>query len=314
MTNQMQSNIPLTIAQALQIDSEQTNCPANINTVNSLHETTVSKVRIDARDLIQLLIAVINKNYAFIRTYPDFQLTIEQAQQFLSFKRELQSGTPLAYVLGTQAFWTLDLKVTADTLIPRPDTEIMIVTILELLPKNKVLNVIDMGTGTGAIALSLALECPIWHMTATDFSRAALTVAQENARTHDLTHVRFLQGSWFDALPEQETFDLIVSNPPYIDPADAHLSALTHEPISALVAQDAGLSDLKIIVSQSHDYLKVDGWLVLEHGYDQGQAVRNLMLQASLVEVHTVRDYGGNERVTLGRKNIAHELSHCDAK
>jgi release factor glutamine methyltransferase len=300
MTNQVQSEEVLTIAQALPIDS-----PKVINTNNSLHETNQW---IDVRDLTQLLIVVLNKNYAFIRTYPDFQLTIEQTTQFLSLKRELQSGTPLAYVLGTQAFWTLELKVTADTLIPRPDTEIMIVTILALLPKSKALNVIDMGTGTGAIALSLARECPLWQVTATDFSLAALAVAQENAQTHDLTQVRFLQGSWFEALPEQEAFDLIVSNPPYIDPDDVHLADLTHEPITALVAQDAGLSDLKIIISQACAYLNADGWLVLEHGYDQGETVRGLMQRAGFADVRTVRDYGGNERVTLGRNNTAHAV------
>ncbi len=299
MTNQSQSVEGLTIAQALHVESDAHE--------QSLHETLVS---LDMRELIQLLMHILDKNYTFIRTYPDFQLNTEHSEQFLKLKNQLNMGTPLAYVLGEQAFWTLNLKVTADTLIPRPDTEIVIITILELLAKDKVLKVIDMGTGTGAIALSLARECPLWNVTATDFSQAALTVAQENAQTHDLSHVRFLQGSWFDALPEKETFDLIVSNPPYIDPADVHLADLTHEPITALVAQDAGLSDLKIIISQAPDHLNVDGLLALEHGYAQGQAVRDLMLQADLVDVRTIRDYGGNERVTLGRKNAAHELSH----
>lgn len=303
MKNHSQSIETLTIAQALRVK----------NNVNSqlLHETCVS---IDSRELIQLLMHVLDKNYTFIRTYPDFQLTIEQTKHFLQFKEKLETGTPLAYVLGTQAFWTLDLKVTADTLIPRPDTEIVIITILELLAKDKTLKVVDMGTGTGAIALSLARECPLWNVTATDFSHAALAVAVENAKNHDLTKVRFLQGSWFDALPESETFDLIVSNPPYIDPADVHLTDLTHEPIMALVAQDNGLSDLKIIINQAPNYLNAKGLIVLEHGYDQGQKVRDLMIQAGLVDVDTVRDYGGNERVTLGRKNAALELSSQDAQ
>lgn len=293
----MQSEEALTIAQALRIDSEIL--------ISLLHETFVS---IDARELIQLLMHILDKNYTFIRTYPDFQLTLEQTNQFLSFKRQLQSGTPLAYVLGTQAFWTLELKVTADTLIPRPDTEIVIITILELLAKNKALKVVDMGTGTGAIALSLASECPLWQVTATDFSQAALAVAQENAVSHELGRVRFLQGSWFDALPAHETFDLVVSNPPYIDPADVHLADLTHEPIAALVAQDEGLSDLKIIISQAPNRLNVDGWLALEHGYNQGQTVRDLMLKSDLVDVRTVHDYGGNERVTFGRKDTTREV------
>ena len=292
MTHQMQSEEALTIAQALQIDSDVQ--------VNKLHKTNVS---LDTRELIQLLMFVLNKNYTFIRTYSDFQLTIEQTYRFLDLKKQLQSGTPLAYVLGTQAFWTLELKVTADTLIPRPDTEIVVITILEILSKSKALKVIDMGTGTGAIALSLASECPLWQVTATDFSKGALAVAQENAQTHHLTHIRFLHGSWFDALPESETFDLVVSNPPYIDPDDVHLADLTHEPITALVAQEQGLSDLKIIINQASGHLNTDGFLVLEHGYDQGQKVRELMLLAGLNDVRTVKDYGGHDRVTLGRKN-----------
>lgn len=299
MMNHSQSIETLTIVQALRIESS---APSQL-----LHETFVS---IDTRELIQLLMHVLDKNYTFIRTYPDFQLTTEQTEHFLQLKENLLTGTPLAYVLGTQAFWTLDLKVTADTLIPRPDTEIVIITILELLAKDKALKVVDMGTGTGAIALSLACECPLWNVTATDFSQDALAVAVENANTHDLTNVRFLQGSWFDALPESETFDLIVSNPPYIDPADVHLADLTHEPMTALVAQDKGFSDLKIIISQAPERLNVEGLLALEHGYNQGQTVRDLMLQVGLVDVHTVRDYGGNERVTLGRKNAARELSY----
>lgn len=297
MTNQSQSVEVLTIAQALRVESETHD--------QLLHETFVS---LDTRELIQLLMHILDKNYTFIRTYPELKLTTVQAEQYLKFRQQLQSGTPLAYVLGEQAFWTLNLKVTEDTLIPRPDTEIVIITILELLPKNKALKIIDMGTGTGAIALSFASECPLWQVTATDFSQGALDVAKENAQTHDLTKVRFLQGSWFDALPSSETFDLIVSNPPYIDLADVHLADLTHEPITALVAQDEGLSDLKIIISQSPDHLNSNGLLALEHGYDQGQKVRDLMLQAGLIDVRTVRDYGGNERVTLGRKNATREV------
>lgn len=296
MINQMQSEEALTIAQALQFDG--------VN-IKKLHETNVS---LDIRELIQLLMHILDKKYTFIRTYPDFQLTVEQTAQFLKLKKQLQTGTPLAYVLGKQAFWTLDLKVTSDTLIPRPDTEIVVTTILELLPKDKALSVIDMGTGTGAIALSLASECRLWQVTATDFSGGALAVAQENAQSHGLNQVRFLQGSWFEALPENEMFDLIVSNPPYIDPDDVHLADLTHEPITALVAQDQGLSDLKMIINQASDYLNVDGLLVLEHGYDQAQKVQDLMLREGLNDVHTIKDYGGNDRVTLGRKNAVHEV------
>ena len=267
------------------------------------------------REIEQLLIHVLQKNQAFLRTYPEHELTTEQAEQFEQYRLAVLDGEPLAYVLGTQAFWTLNLKVTPDTLIPRPDTEIVVETILALFPKNKLLHAIDLGTGTGAIALALAKECPQWSMTATDFSRAALDVARENAKTHGLTRVRFLLGSWFEALPDtkpgaqskgslswHESFDLIVSNPPYIAPDDVHLVHLRHEPISALVAEDHGLYDLKTIVVQSLGRLNEHGWLVLEHGYDQGQAVRDLMVYAGFNNIRTVQDYGGQDRVTLGRK------------
>ena len=268
------------------------------------------------REIEQLLIHVIDKNQAFLRTYPEYELTAEQSEQFELLRQAVLDGEPLAYVLGTQAFWTLTLKVTPDTLIPRPDTEIVVETILALLPKNKTVHAIDLGTGSGAIALALAKECPLWMMTATDFSRAALNVARENAETHGLKQVRFLLGSWFDAMPDakqtppsskggltwHETFDLIVSNPPYIDADDVHMAHLRHEPVSALVAEDHGLYDLKTIISLGLGRLNEHGWLVLEHGHDQGAAVRELMIFAGFNNVHTVQDYGQNDRVTLGRK------------
>ncbi len=303
MNDSTQSEDVLTIAEALRIDNKRVTATSNAD--NKLHETNDW---FDIRQLTQVLEWILQKNNAFIRTYPEFQLSVDQTHQFLSFKQQLQSGIPLAYVLGSQAFWTLDLKVNADTLIPRPDTEIVIVTILQLLPKNKILNVMDMGTGSGAIALSLARECPLWRITATDVSIGALAVATENAHTHCLGHVRFLQGSWFDALPPpkdreshpRETFDLIVSNPPYIDPNDLHLADLIHEPMTALVAQDHGLGELKIIIDQSLDYLNAGGVLLLEHGYNQAETVRHLMQHAGFADVRTVHDYGGRERVTLG--------------
>ncbi len=300
----------LTIAEALRIDDQHVATDLNLDI--ELHET--NKL-FEIRQLTQILEFVLKKNNAFIRTYPEYILSADQTDQFLSFKKQLQSGVPLAYVLGSQAFWTLDLKVTLDTLIPRPDTEMLIVTSLKLLPKDKILNVLDMGTGSGAIALSLATECPLWRITATDVSSGALAVAAENAQTHGLQHIRFLQGHWFDALPtptdrgshRPETFDLIVCNPPYIDPDDVHLADLIHEPITALVAQDHGFSDFKVIIQQSLEYLNESGLLILEHGYNQAEVVRKFMQQVGFVDVRTVHDFGGNERVTLGYRGSPHE-------
>jgi release factor glutamine methyltransferase len=226
-------------------------------------------------------------------------LTEAQTQQYLAGLQRLEQGEPLAYVTGSQPFWTLDLKVTSDTLVPRPDTEILVDTVLNLeLPEQ--CSMVDLGTGTGAIALALASERPRWQVLATDIYLPTLQVAQENAERHQLQQVRFACGAWFDAIPAQK-FDLIVSNPPYIDPEDVHLHQLGAEPQRALIAQQKGLADLKIIIEQAVNWLNPQGWVVLEHGYDQGAAVREIFSQAGFSQIRTVQDYGKNDRVTLAQ-------------
>lgn len=226
-------------------------------------------------------------------------LTEAQTQQYLAGLQRLEQGEPLAYVTGSQPFWTLDLKVTSDTLVPRPDTEILVDTVLNLeLPEQ--CSMVDLGTGTGAIALALASERPRWQVLATDIYLPTLQVAQENAERHQLQQVRFACGAWFDAIPSQK-FDLVVSNPPYIDPEDVHLQQLGAEPQRALIAQQKGLADLKIIIEQAVNWLNPQGWVVLEHGYDQGAAVREIFSQAGFSQIRTVQDYGKNDRVTLAQ-------------
>lgn len=226
-------------------------------------------------------------------------LTEAQTQQYLAGLQRLEQGEPLAYVTGSQPFWTLDLKVTSDTLVPRPDTEILVDTVLNLeLPEQ--CSMVDLGTGTGAIALALASERPRWQVLATDIYLPTLQVAQENAQRHQLQQVRFACGAWFDAIPAQK-FDLIVSNPPYIDPEDVHLQQLGAEPQRALIAQQKGLADLKIIIEQAVHWLNPQGWVVLEHGYDQGTDVREIFSQAGFSQIRTVQDYGKNDRVTLAQ-------------
>lgn len=225
------------------------------------------------------------------------ELTVQQEQNYLAGLERIQNGEPLAYVTGSQPFWTLDLKVTSDTLVPRPDTEVLVETVLNLnLPKNA--NIVDLGTGTGAIALALASERPDWQVTATDIYAPTLEIAKENAQTHGLQQVKFSCGAWFDALDKQQ-FDLIVSNPPYIDPEDEHMQALATEPRRALVADHKGLADIEIIITQGKNWLKPQGWIALEHGYDQGQAVRNIFAENGFCEIKTIQDYGQNDRVTL---------------
>lgn len=227
------------------------------------------------------------------------ELTSEQEQTYVAGLARIEAGEPLAYVTGSQPFWTLDLIVTPDTLVPRPDTEVLVETVLRLdLPKDA--RIVDLGTGTGAIALSLASEREDWSITATDIYEPTLAVARQNAEKHDLNHVQFACGNWFKAV-ERKFFDVIISNPPYIDPDDAHVAALASEPKRALVADKHGLADLHWIIQQAKKHLTAHGWVVLEHGYDQAAHVQNLFKQAGYKKVRTVKDYGGNDRVTLGQ-------------
>ncbi|MBI1452814.1 MULTISPECIES: peptide chain release factor N(5)-glutamine methyltransferase [Acinetobacter] len=229
----------------------------------------------------------------------DQELTTEQEQAYVAGLARIAAGEPLAYVTGSQPFWTLDLKVTKDTLVPRPDTEVLVETVLRLdVPEDA--RIVDLGTGTGAIALSLASERPDWSVTASDIYEPTLEVAEYNAKAHDLEHVKFVLGSWLKPFG-RSFFDVIVSNPPYIDATDVHMKDLETEPERALVADKHGLADLEQIILQAKKHLTVNGWVVLEHGYDQGDAVRHLFVQAGYREVRTVKDYGGNDRVTLGQ-------------
>lgn len=257
---------------------------------------------LDARDIEILLLHVTQKDRTFVRTWPEYKLMPWQAQHYQQLLARLIAGEPLAYVLGEQAFWTLTLHVTPATLIPRPDTERLVEVALDKMAGRKGLSLLDLGTGSGAIALSLASEHPTATVCAVDLSVDALAVAQRNAERHGLNQVQFLQGSWFESLATDRHFDLIVSNPPYIDPADPHLVGLTHEPITALTAAEQGLADLRHIISHAPDYLNIGGWLLVEHGYDQGAAVRAMFESAGYRAVETFQDYGANDRVTVGQK------------
>ncbi|OQX10270.1 MAG: protein-(glutamine-N5) methyltransferase, release factor-specific, partial [Thiothrix lacustris] len=202
---------------------------------------------------------------------------------------------------GQREFWTLTLKVTPDTLIPRPETELLVTTALSLLPA-PACAVLDLGTGTGAIALSLASERPDLSITACDFSAAALAVAIENAKTHQLHNVSFIQSHWFSELAPQQ-FDLIVSNPPYIETNDPHLKQgdVCFEPLTALTAGQDGLDDIRHIVQTAPHWLASSGWLLLEHGYNQGTAVTTLLQMAGFQQVRCLPDLAGNPRVSLGQ-------------
>lgn len=250
-------------------------------------------------DLELLLGHVIGQSRSYFLTWPDKQLTETQLSAFNALVARRLKGEPIAYILGVQSFWTLELEVSPATLIPRPDTEVLVETALDCLP-NGTFRVADLGTGTGAIALALASERPDWHVVGCDLMPHAVALAQRNGRRCGLDQVAFLQGSWFEPLDGR--FELIVSNPPYIDPLDQHLNEgdVRFEPRSALVAEAAGLADITHIATTATEYLTDGGWLLFEHGYDQGEAVRLLLTQLGYNQVETRPDYAGNDRVTLG--------------
>ena len=270
--------------------------------------------------LTDWLLFVIDKPSSFLITDENHQLTDSELAQFHAGVTKMQQGTPLAYLTGQQEFWSLNFKVNEHTLIPRPDTEILIEQVLTWInsqPKSvdnnkKPKRLLDLGTGSGCIAISLAHELKqscqnssteSWQVVAVDLSSEALKVAKHNAMVNEVADIEFIQSSWYDALSTQDEplFDVIVSNPPYIDEEDEHLSRLVAEPISALSAPNHGLADIEHIVQQAPQHLRKGGLLAIEHGFDQGLAVRQLFSDNRFDSVHTVQDFGGNDRVTLGQ-------------
>lgn len=247
-----------------------------------------------------LLCHVLGKSLTWLRTWPDQQLSPEQQEIFRSCVERRLNGEPVAYITGRQGFWTLDLSVNQHTLVPRPDTELLVELALAL-DDGRTLSVVDLGTGTGAIALALKSEKPHWKITATDMSAAALETAKQNADRFCLA-VEFVESSWFDQL-QQNKYHLIVSNPPYIEEDDSHLNGvgIRFEPKTALTSGIDGLDDIRKIISSAPHYMHAYGWLLLEHGYNQGKSVRDLLQQRGFANVRTEKDFGDNDRVTLGQ-------------
>ena len=248
-----------------------------------------------------LLAAALGKPRSYLRTWPERELAAEQLGLFRSHLQRRRQGEPVAYILGHQGFWSLDLEVAPHTLIPRPDTELLVESALALLPATP-LAALDLGTGTGAIALALASERPGWQVTGVDRVEDAVALAERNRQRLQLDNVRFLHSHWFSALAGQR-FGLILSNPPYIRADDRHLEQgdVRFEPSSALVAGADGLDDIRAIIQAAPHYLLAGGWLLLEHGFDQAEAVRELLATAGFSEAHSRRDLGGHERISLGR-------------
>jgi release factor glutamine methyltransferase len=261
-----------------------------------LHDTPI--------DAEVLLCFVLKKNRAHLRAWPEKRLSPIQWQQFQQLLDRRIQGEPIAYITGQREFWSMPLSVTPDTLIPRPDTEILVEQALKLIPQDAPWQIADVGTGSGAIALAIASERPHCQLHAIDISAAALTVAQDNARRLGIHNICFIEGQWLNPLTGL-SLEMVVSNPPYIEQDDPHLGQgdVRFEPITALASGSDGLDDIRIVVDQAKNTLKPGGWLLMEHGYHQGRAVVDLLQQRGYSEIKDFSDYAGHDRVACGQYN-----------
>ena len=267
-------------------------------TVGALLEA--ARRRIDRHDAEWLLAHVLGKPRSWLFAFGDRGVDADSIARFDALVRRRDDGEPVAYLTGRRGFWTFELAVSPATLVPRPESERLVELALQRLPAGRPLRVADLGTGSGAIALALASERPLARVIATDASSDALDVARANARALHLDNVEFRQGDWFGCL-RGERFDLIASNPPYIEAGDPHLDDLRHEPAAALASGVDGLDAIRRIVADAPVHIGEQGWLLLEHGWRQGAAVRALLEAAGFADINTEQDLEGRDRVTLGR-------------
>ncbi len=250
-------------------------------------------LREDVDDASKLLGLAINKTQEHLFANLDIEITSSEFKKFKRLTEERKSGKPFAYIKGSQGFYENDFLVSPSTLIPRPETELLIDIALENLDSEKKIKALDLGTGSGIIAITLSEKCPKWEISATDCSIEALNIAKHNA----IRDIDFYCGSWFEPLPRKK-FDLIVSNPPYISKNDPHLEDLRFEPLEALVSGNDGLEDIRLIISQSPQFLNKNGLLLLEHGYDQKDRIIKL-LEGSFKNIKAFKDLNGIDRAII---------------
>jgi release factor glutamine methyltransferase len=249
-----------------------------------------------------LLAHCLNKERCYLYAWGEIQVEAPIQQAFKQFIKKRLTDYPVAYLLGYKEFWSLDLMVTEDVLIPRPETELLVETALKKIQSIHTPKILDLGTGSGAIALAIASERSDALVTASDYSKKALIIAKQNALKNNINTVNFIRSDWFTDIAT-EKFDLIISNPPYIKSDDKHLQqGIRHEPLQALAAGKTGLDDINIILDSALNYMQNGAWIIIEHGYDQGDLVPELMKNAGLQQTSCIQDYNKNDRLSIGRK------------
>lgn len=289
--------IELAVAQRLSVEDLSSMTLAKLTTFGQQLLLPYSdSSKLDTEILICFVIA---KARSFLLTWPEHKLSTSQAKQFAELMLRRVQGEPIAYIVKLREFWSLPLQVSPATLIPRPDTEVLVELVLTHHRAAR-LSCLDLGTGTGAIALALASERPQWQIEAVDYSNEAVALAKSNADNLALTQVNIYQSDWFNQVAEDKRFDIIVSNPPYIDENDHHLNEgdVKYEPKTALVAADNGLADIKIIACHALNFLKPGGFLYIEHGFEQSKMVQIILADLAYSEIQTMKDYSHNDRVT----------------
>ena len=251
-----------------------------------------------------LLAHALQKNRSYLYAWPEVEPSVTELKQFEEMLAQRMNHYPVAYSVGYQEFWSLTLTVSPAVLIPRADTELLVETALEKLQAIKSPKILELGTGSGAISLALATERADANITATDLSDSALEIAKLNRQSLNIDNLTFLRSDWFKSVPPSG-YDLIISNPPYIDPEDEHLTTgIRYEPLSALIAANNGLGDLETITRGATHYLNPYGWLMMEHGYDQGATISALLQQYNYQNIDCLTDLAGNDRINIGQSPI----------